>query len=97
MPETPTATSASTPPPQSFENLPLNLEITEAIIDQTNLTRDDLPPLYDVIDPDALENVFAPRMNGAARPNGRVVFQYAGYRVTVHANRAVTIEPSPDS
>ena len=97
MPETPTATSASTPPPQSFKNPPLSLEITETIIAHTDRTRDDLPPLYDVIDPDALENVFSPRMNGAARPNGRVVFQYAGYRVTVHANRTITIEPSPDS
>ncbi|WP_217694388.1 HalOD1 output domain-containing protein [Haladaptatus litoreus] len=58
------------PPPQSFENPPLSLEITEAIIDHTDRTRDELPPLYEVIDPDALENVFSPRLNGAARANG---------------------------
>ncbi|MFH5802119.1 HalOD1 output domain-containing protein [Haladaptatus sp. CMAA 1911] len=93
MPETPTATSESTPPPQSFDNPPLSLTITEAIIAQTDIPREKLPPLYEVIDPDALENLFANTMNGTSRTTGEVVFQYAGCTVTVRADRTVTIKP----
>ena len=42
----------------------------------------DLPPLFDAIDPDALESVFEPTMNGNRRI-GRIEFTYAGYEISV--------------
>ena len=42
----------------------------------------ELPPLFDVVDPDALSAVFAPTEGGATRA-GRVEFSYAGYDITV--------------
>jgi hypothetical protein len=96
MPHAPDSPSISTPPSQSSANPPLSLTITEAVIAQIDLTRDELPPLYDVIDPDALENLFSPRTSGAARTDWSVVFQYAGCNITVRADRTVTAEPSPD-
>ena len=44
-----------------------------------------LPPLYDSIDPDALDAIF-----GDDRP-GRVTFSYAGYEVTVCGRDQVTV------
>lgn len=53
---------------------------------------DDLPPLYDVVDPDALDDLFSePTREGVS-----VSFSYAGCAVTV-ARGVVTVEPRPQS
>lgn len=46
------------------------------------------PPLYEVIDPDALENLFA---NGQAL--GKVIFNYNGYEVSVFPDGYVSVKP----
>ncbi|MCU4743198.1 hypothetical protein OB955_05595 [Halobacteria archaeon AArc-m2/3/4] len=53
----------------------------------------ELPPLFDAVDPDALDVLFAPKANGETR-QGRVWFPYAGYDVTIEydGELAVTIE-----
>jgi len=43
-------------------------------------------PLYDAIDPDALDALFQNR-------RGHVSFQYAGYLVTVDHDRNITLTP----
>lgn len=53
---------------------------------------DDLPPLYDVIDPEALETVFAPLH--PRRPNAQVSFSYADCRVTVRDDRTIVVQPT---
>ena len=45
-----------------------------------------LPSLTDVVDPDALDALFS-----GDRTDGEVSFRYAGYRVTVTADRRVTV------
>lgn len=42
----------------------------------------ELPPLFDAVDPDGLETIFAPTLSGDSRV-GTVTFPYAGYDVTV--------------
>ncbi|ODR80855.1 hypothetical protein BG842_02515 [Haladaptatus sp. W1] len=49
------------------------------------------PPLYEAIDPDALDTLFAPLHRESER-NGKVMFEYCGYLVTVHADRTVELE-----
>lgn len=50
--------------------------------------------LYDVIDPDALERLFADCHDGTARTAGHVVFELRGCRVEVHADgNHVVYEP----
>lgn len=44
------------------------------------------PPLYDAIDPDALDALFQ-----SPRVAGRMAFRYHGRTVTVHANRRVVV------
>lgn len=41
-------------------------------------------PLYEAIDPDALDSLFRP--DGTPRTDGRVRFSYYGYEITVHAD-----------
>jgi len=41
-------------------------------------------PLYEVINPDALEDLY---QHGSPEVN----FEYAGYSVTIHADRTVTV------
>ncbi len=50
------------------------------------------PPLYEAIDPDALDKLFAPLHRESER-HGKVIFEYCGYEVTVHADRTVELEP----
>lgn len=49
------------------------------------------PPLYDVIDPDALDLVFATTPT-AGRMEGTVTFSYNGYDVTVWGDGDVSVK-----
>lgn len=46
---------------------------------------EELPPLREAVDPDALDAIFTPRENGSLRRDGTVSFTYAGYDVTFHS------------
>lgn len=50
-------------------------------------------PLFEVVDPDALDALFAPRGDGTPRAGGRVSFVYGDSRVTVDNAEYVTVEP----
>lgn len=49
------------------------------------------PPLCEVVDPDALDRLFASTAT-AGRMKGRVVFNYDGYEVSVHGDGYVSID-----
>lgn len=49
-------------------------------------------PLYDSIDPDALDRLFEPHDRGL-RDGGRVTFSFAGHRVTVQGDGSVFVSP----
>ena len=74
------------------------VRIHDAIATRDGADPSDCQPLYEVIDPDALETLFAPTQAGTDR-HGTVTFEYCGYQVTVDSNRTVTVEPldPPDS
>jgi Halobacterial output domain 1 len=73
--------------PRSLTN-----QILTAIAESTHRSVEDLGPLYDVIDPEALDALFARRADGSPRPVGKISFQYAGYWVTVSSDGAVEID-----
>lgn len=50
-------------------------------------------PLGEVIDPDALDDIFDVRHNGHPRPGGSVSFVYSNCRVTIDNGEYLTIEP----
>lgn len=60
--------------------------VVEAVADHAGVCPTDLPPLYEAVDPGALEALLS-------RPGPiRVRFSYAGYRVTVLVDGDRTVE-----
>lgn len=51
-----------------------------------------LDPLYDVVDPDALDALFR-RSDPGGRSSGTVTFTYSGYEVTVEGGTVVAVAP----
>lgn len=51
-----------------------------------------LPPLADILDPDALDTLFTPRFNGTARTGGRLSFIYSTCSITVDNGEYLTIQ-----
>ena len=52
-----------------------------------------LRPLTDVLDPDALNDLFGSRSDGTSRPGGRLTFVYSECRVTVDNGEYLTLYP----
>lgn len=67
-------------------------QIIRVVTESDGRAREDLEPLYEVIDPDALSALFAPRADGSSRAVGDVSFEYAGYWVTVSSEGTVKID-----
>lgn len=66
-----------------------DVRIVEAIADREGVRPEELdPPLYEVIDSDALNSLF-----GNDGDDARVVFTYAGYEVTVSGDGEVSLTP----
>lgn len=69
-----------------FENASRPSEaVVMAVADQTGQDATEMTPLYDVIDPDALDALFQ-----GDKP-GRVSFDYAGCKVTVTGHEEFTV------
>ncbi|WP_254767667.1 HalOD1 output domain-containing protein [Salinilacihabitans rarus] len=71
--------------------------VVEAVADAEGVPPKELCPpeyqaLHEVVDPQALDALFADRHDGTPRANGRVTFTFCGYRVTVTDGGAVELE-----
>lgn len=51
-----------------------------------------LPPLAGVVDPDALDTLFAPQPDGTARTGGQLSFVYGNCRVSVDNGEYLTVQ-----
>lgn len=67
--------------------------VVEAVSAAANATVEQLPILYDVIDPDALDALFESATGDGDGFDGELSFNYGGFRVTV-SSRAVTVRPA---
>ena len=65
---------------------PPSVLIVNAVSAATKTPVNELPPLYQVIDPDALDMLFS-----GSDTDGFVEFQYAGRTVTVSADRTIDV------
>lgn len=67
----------------------ISVNVIETIAEECGTDPIDLPPLYDVVDPDALDTLFRdPDITGS------VSFTYVDHRVSVDPRGEVTIEGS---
>ncbi|MDG5817299.1 HalOD1 output domain-containing protein [Natronococcus sp. A-GB7] len=75
---------------------PPSLAVVEAVADAEGIKYDQLTmpaydPLHSVVDPTALDELFAPLRDGRPR-TGSVSFSYCGYDVTVDHRGTVSLE-----
>lgn len=62
--------------------------VIEAVADAEGIPPEEVRPptyesLHDVVDPEALDALFAARSDGTPRPGGTVSFPFAGYDITI--------------
>ncbi len=70
----------------------LTERIITTVAEADEQSGDELKPLYNVINTEALESLFASRADGSSRPDGKISFQYVGYWVTVSSDGTVEVE-----
>lgn len=67
--------------------------VVDAVAEADGISSEEVwPPLYEVIDPDALDDLFASPSLRTDRTRGRVVFPYCGYEVTVYGDGRVRLD-----
>lgn len=62
--------------------------VIEAVAAYSNTPPEELPPLYNTLDPDALDVLFP-----SDGMNGRVDFSYANYKVTLRSDKEIELSP----
>ncbi|WP_226008062.1 HalOD1 output domain-containing protein [Natrinema salinisoli] len=72
---------------QDTENTPV-YAVVSAVSEASGLDMVELPPLYDAINPDALNALFTSRAEPAVN---KISFEYAGYDVVVRGTGAVEV------
>ena len=82
---------------RSNGNQGLSDAVVEAIAEHQGVDPTALvPPLYEVLDPDALDALFAPTHSSHHRSTGHVRFTYRAIEVTVESDGTVSIRKSDD-
>lgn len=76
------------------EEVDLGILVVLSVAEVAGVDHSDLTPLNDVVDPDALNAIFAPRKDGIERAGGRVQFSLSGHAVTVDADGEILVDPS---
>ena len=70
-----------------------SLRIVETVANAEGIDPVELePPLYDAVDPNAIDDLFAATTTSNPSRNGRLNFRYRGYDVTVRADGTVSLE-----
>lgn len=64
---------------------PASNRVVETVADRESTDHTDLPPLFEAIDPDALDTI-------VHECGGTVTFRYAGYTVEVRGANGVVVE-----
>jgi hypothetical protein len=80
----------------SFEERDVIYRISSTIADQTDSALSELPPLYETIDPDALDAFLGSSDDNAASASS-VEFSYCGHRLRVDSTGQVQLRPEPEA
>lgn len=68
----------------------VSMAVVEAVAERRNVDQTELPPLYEWIDPNALDALFERTRTRGTR-SGRITFTYDGHRITVERENGVSI------
>jgi hypothetical protein len=76
----------------------LSTAVVNAIAEHEDTAPNDVrPQLYDVVDPDALDALFGPRVDGKPRKGGRIVFDYHGHTVSADSDGDVYVDDADEA
>jgi len=78
------------------ENTSIVTTIVNAVAALDGVTFDECEPVYDVIDPDALDVVLTPTTDRSTRAPVQVQFSYHGHTITVDSTGEIVID-APDA
>ena len=67
------------------------VEVVTAVARHLGVDEMELPPLSDVVDPDALDRLIARSADGPSGGRVRVGFEYCGVEVVVEGDRTVSV------
>lgn len=75
---------------------PLSYEVITAVAEREGVEPTEIEPpeydaLYEVVNPEALDSLFAPRENGAPRATGYIEFDYCGYHIVVTSDGEIEV------
>lgn len=73
------------------ESMPVSQRVVYAVAAETDADPLQMDPLYAVVDPESLDELFASTKHGPPRSTGSVTFRYADCTVTVHAGGDVDV------
>ncbi len=79
----------------------VSFDVIAAVAEQEGVDPMDIEPpeydaLYDVINPEALDSLFAQREDGSKRADGRVEFPFCGYQIVVDSDGGVSAVKQDD-
>ena len=75
------------------ESRPVSIAVLEALEVSTGRGPETFGPLNDIIDVDALDNLFTPTASGEGRGPGYVTFEIEDHSATVHSDGSVVLAP----
>lgn len=75
---------------------PISYTVVMALAAVRGTDPTELPPLYDSIDVDALDELFAPSPADDADGDGSITFTHADHEVVIYADGWITIDPIDD-
>ena len=79
------------PSPQIEQTTSPSEAVIDAVANAEGVEPTDLRPLYDALDPDALDSLFQPRGHASRSTRGQITFEYHGYEVHVDESGQVTL------
>lgn len=83
----------TSPAPPDVELESIIERVLQTVAAYENVPTTELPPLFEVVDPDALAGIFASPRGGPRRTEGTVTFPYNGYQITVSADGSIAADP----
>lgn len=69
----------------------LSMTVVTAVAKAAEADPTELPPLYEAVDPDALDKLLGGGLGRSGGQDGYLTFTYAGYSVTVHADGEIVV------
>lgn len=70
----------------------MSARVVARVAEAAGVEPTDLDPLYDQVDPDALNELFEPTGDGTVRGPGTVILELAGHRVFAYSDGTVIVQ-----